>query len=707
MRRHNGLPSSCEPCRRSKLRCDHAVPTCGRCLRKGKAATCVYKPNPTRIQAAAAAPTPTPTPFTPASLQSFPPASSSSSSAAAALASPLLPVQTPTPPVQTASGPRPRADPIFALRDRYIADWSPRLALNSTPSFLGLTSYSAVYSEASLRQHESITPQAQNVVFSVDDREAQLGAELLSLLFDDFAVHRKTAVAAEEYSGECMMSLPTIATIIDRVEGMYNNEATRHPDPQLRMLALSRRLFEGTSRKIVVHPTLTLDEYLTAIAGRWEAIGFIFTMSGICASHTTVEDPIFQGLGFSATDHKHLGILATAASDRCLQFCDNAGVMSDPLGWLLLRHVHLLTLVCGDYDYRPRKRLGELSTLLFALGYHQPDTNEEIPFFLSEGRKKLMASVYICDKELATFLGCPPLIAWRFCRLQSPLDLDVDDLLAEPAVREAAIRNLTHDGWNTKGTIKRTSWIRMSMKLGYIRELVLELSLDSRVQDLSQKAHEISTLTQKVRSEIPVHLQWNEGTDAALRLTSTIPVYIHLDLLYSQFLLQRVLVKRLETGSENLVNLAHEMLKAILVLIAVSQRCGNPLCDLGWSIPYFGLPSAGILAIELLRQTQNPRPRPGETPFPRSEVIRNLSILASHMQYLVLPQKGNYEICQQGRKVISHILDLVLAPRPDPTSLASAVPDNNLIPADWLNDEWLNDGTDFIKWIDGLNWMSE
>ena len=34
---------ACEPCRKSKLRCDHNKPTCGRCLGRGLRTTCSYK----------------------------------------------------------------------------------------------------------------------------------------------------------------------------------------------------------------------------------------------------------------------------------------------------------------------------------------------------------------------------------------------------------------------------------------------------------------------------------------------------------------------------------------------------------------------------------------------------------------------------------------------------------------------------------------
>jgi len=44
--RRNGKLQSCEPCRISKLRCDHVVPYCGRCVKRGRAEQCVYHPGP-------------------------------------------------------------------------------------------------------------------------------------------------------------------------------------------------------------------------------------------------------------------------------------------------------------------------------------------------------------------------------------------------------------------------------------------------------------------------------------------------------------------------------------------------------------------------------------------------------------------------------------------------------------------------------------
>lgn len=42
--RRNGRQQSCERCRKLKIRCDHAMPICGRCLEKGLG--CVYATAP-------------------------------------------------------------------------------------------------------------------------------------------------------------------------------------------------------------------------------------------------------------------------------------------------------------------------------------------------------------------------------------------------------------------------------------------------------------------------------------------------------------------------------------------------------------------------------------------------------------------------------------------------------------------------------------
>lgn len=98
-----------------------------------------------------------------------------------------------------------------------------------------------------------------------------------------------------------------------------------------------------------------------------------------------------------------------------------------------------------------------------------------------------MVAAYTIDKALATFLGRPPLISWRYCDIPMPLDLSWDEIAAEPTTRAAAIANLNTDGWNKNGTLQMGTWARLSLLTSIIREKVLELSLSRHIEGLSQR----------------------------------------------------------------------------------------------------------------------------------------------------------------------------------------------------------------------------
>lgn len=73
----------------------------------------------------------------------------------------------------------------------------------------------------------------------------------------------------------------------------------------------------------------------------------------------------------------------------------------------------------------------------------------------------------------------------------------------------------------------------------------------------------------------------------------------------------------------------------------------------------YALPTAGVLAIELLQDSQTGRQ--SAEPLPRSEIIQNLSRLVETLRRFVPPEDGNFALCDQARRVIWRILDKVLS----------------------------------------------
>ena len=98
------------------------------------------------------------------------------------------------------------------------------------------------------------------------------------------------------------------------------------------------------------------------------------------------------------------------------------------------------------------------------------------------------------DKVLATFLGRPPLISWRYCDIQMPLDLGIEEIFADPVVRDAAIARLDgKEGWNLESSLVKGTWPRIALTTSVLREKVLELSLSWQLENLSQRVEYVDS----------------------------------------------------------------------------------------------------------------------------------------------------------------------------------------------------------------------
>jgi hypothetical protein len=73
---------------------------------------------------------------------------------------------------------------------------------------------------------------------------------------------------------------------------------------------------------------------------------------------------------------------------------------------------------------------------------------------------------------------------------------------------------------------------------------------------------------------------------------------------------------------------------------------------------YNGLPSAGLLAVELLRKQQ--QSYVSMLQVPRAELIRSLSVFVEMLEWVAGPGHGNHSLCTVTRKTLTGILDAIL-----------------------------------------------
>lgn len=77
-----------------------------------------------------------------------------------------------------------------------------------------------------------------------------------------------------------------------------------------------------------------------------------------------------------------------------------------------------------ELGFESWRKLGDLSSSVFALGYHQElECNGPVPQFLKSIRQAAFASSYSADKNVSIFLGRPPRISRKFCHFRQ-LSLD-------------------------------------------------------------------------------------------------------------------------------------------------------------------------------------------------------------------------------------------------------------------------------------------
>ncbi|CAI7588873.1 unnamed protein product [Penicillium viridicatum] len=655
--RRNGQLSSCEPCRTSKLRCDHVSPICGRCERRSL--HCTYHPAPL---------------------------------------------------TQPPTGIRPKKKrrivcdldhPSTVSRLHNENDvWTRKKASVSTPGFLGQTSYFDAFTDTRTGLLVGNPYVTGHDNFPVDQKRINLGARVLALL-ENLPFYREVVTARFKIWTGWSLGWPVTNMVFTLAEKMWNSLETEGMDTNQRAYFLSKRLFETHNRPLEVHPSMTWEDFQSAAAGRWELIGLLFTLTGLATDWVPHSDRIFMRP--NTMDAKSLAITATAVGDICLQFCDSTGIVNDIVAWLLLHHVTLLAIVYGESDFRPWRKLGELSTTVFALGIHQ-DSSGKAPFFLSEMRKRTMVAAYSMDKVLATFLGRPPLISWRYCDIQMPLDLSIEEIFADPVVRDAAIARLDgKDGWNLESSLVKGTWPRIALTTSVLREKVLELSLSWQLENLSQRVEELSRESRQLRQELPEYLRWRPDIDVAAvsRVEYDILCDVHIEFLYNEFLLYRTLGKNTQTQPEAIIDIAREILKALVIMISEKIRSGHPIKYTAFSVCLPGLPSAGVLCAELLRRSRSAVVS-SSLEFPRSEIIQNLTIFAAHLDTIVKPHDDNYGVAQQGQKAIRHVLDQVLSV----DGLSSVVEDTGTSDK-LIDDSSLLDGVNFddhdsfLGWLDG------
>ncbi len=458
MFRRNGKRSSCEPCRKSKYSCDHTLPVCNRCQSRGIAANCIYHPAPMRG-------------LTPRSRKH-----DTNRSTSSALH------------IDWAGN-----QPQRVLKEKRGSRIVPR----QEPGFLGSTSYHAVLTEDGDQagiENAMLSPTSDDDTNShletaqIGSRRMAEALAILSLLCDFEPLQR----FIERWSDFDHYTSMIDFFVRDCSESIYVDLVQSHAlKSDSTLEAAAERIFRNTCRKVQVSKSSRLVDFAKLFTGkslRWEALAVFFTACGLCCHSIRCTDSIFDVFGHREQDKRNLKHRLLEASDTCVSFCEDGGFLSDLGMWSCYENMIYSTQVLGDTHHLVWTRLGTTIDHIIAQGLHlETKSITDLPFWLVEMHRRLLACTFSIDKLLCTFVGRPPRLSQRYCSVHIPLDLELQELTYEGEQLQNALSNIDESGWNRVHTNK-IQFLRSFLLCSRIREEVLELCLGPPQSHMLEKS---------------------------------------------------------------------------------------------------------------------------------------------------------------------------------------------------------------------------
>jgi hypothetical protein len=560
---------------------------------------------------------------------------------------------------------RPDAEPFIKKDAPYDADNSFRSIFKE--NFENLGNFATDFSSS---QHQNTPVGAESIA---------RGCRLLSFLRNRWLVNDFVDKWFEVCEGADDISIEAVVKAWLRQLWLCHGEVLETQDPD-RLYRLSELLWRNTQTPIVVNGNMSIMEWIDLATGpniRWEVIGIIAAIVGICARYCEPSYPIFKKHN---VDRLTLAKQVNSVSNTCVTFSRKCAAVNDLLVWLLVEDWICSALVKGVHTYESYRQAGEVvSTIAFLKWHHKIEANDSVPFYLAEFRKRARASAYCAEIGNAAFLGRPPRASYHYWDLEPPSDLSDSQLMLSKEEIEPILAQMDEYGFSRSCRLHRGTWFRSWMGFCMRREDILDLTLRNYTdEELIKRAAEIERKSEQHWQRLPTwirearHQKFNPTHDLLEQLYLTI---IRHGTRANELMMQRVLIRRKVSTSEKLIRISQTIFKEVLEVGHSPDMVSKYHLDITSILVVHGLRAAIIIAAELFKQEQLPE-YPKEPLLPRSQTIQDLSVFAARLG-VVDPSDGMYDMSQDGRRMLSFVLDKILAPKPAdvPTSTQQQCPD--------------------------------
>ncbi|CAH0005094.1 unnamed protein product [Clonostachys byssicola] len=611
------LPA-CDPCRASKLACDHVRPVCGRCRAKAQGSSCEYRQRPFKKTRRTIGGGPSP--------QINKNDQTVHRHRSETVSSSSTPV----------SGP-------LQKPNRY-----------PNPGYLGSSSYTTLFGQLPLGGGNSAdgdgfnaTPKNGTISEAmVNEAQVSHGAELIEQL------HRFPHIPAcvrlvkgwlatganlaltESFTEQCAESAELILT------GAQLGSRTA--------IEVSRDLFTHSCQPLIVNSSTTIEDFTAQFTNdnsRWESLCLFFMSVSRAALTFRSHHPPFD----SEKQRRNLRRLSMYYADRCLDMSLMLDCLNDLQLMLQYENFILHTLIDGDQSFEAWRRLGDVASSLFALGYHQ-DTHggSSIPEFLKALRSSTFAVSYSADKNVSIFLGRPPRINQKFCQFS----------------RTGPDSYFSHE-WPPDAKFDSKAESRWAAICAVLKEDILDISGEKNQEDKIRRASVIKAEADLQWESLPAHFK----LEGPMKSQDCSPVELDkllgtkLNYLHVLFLLRQALRRRTSDWDPELNSVAGQMLSLVVEALMLREGLVNSGTSLVWKVVYYGLAAAGVICLALLQQG----PATDCVEMDTSKVFRELAVLVSEVELgtLVYKEDANYALLAGATSTIKNLIDRLSSGRFD------------------------------------------
>ncbi|CZT18118.1 uncharacterized protein RCC_03958 [Ramularia collo-cygni] len=294
-------------------------------------------------------------------------------------------------------------------------------------------------------------------------------------------------------------------------------------------------------------------------------------------------------------------------------------------------------MIDGDQSYHSWRRLGDVVSSLYALGYHERvDLTAIGSATLGSLRSEAFCRAYSADKNVSIFLGRPS----RMHRSHSFLDLSFNTIGSDSSIESFEYAQET----------------RWTVACAILKERSLDLA---RFVDAAARTQAMHIILQDCvaleaslpsRYQLPGHLKDFQGTAVERDFVASAA----LNILHVRFLMHSSPMQGAsEIGSE-LIIVSAAMLKLVGEITILKATLANSGTGFIWKIIFYGLPAAGIICLALInRGAQN-----ADTSFSVPQAMQDLSVIVAHVEAGVLlsPDQPNYALLQAATVTIKSVL---------------------------------------------------